>query len=79
MRYKRRLCKNGYVQVWVSDRGYVYEHRLVMEKVLGRKLENYESVHHINNVKTDNRPRNLVVCSEREHMRIHRKEHLLGV
>jgi len=39
--------------------GYVLEHRLVMAKVLGRPLLPTETVHHIDNDKSNNQPSNL--------------------
>lgn len=40
-------------------RGYVMQHRLVMEAVLGRALLRDEEVHHKNLIRSDNHPSNL--------------------
>lgn len=56
---------NGYRKIWsenhpLSDaRGYVFEHRLVMEKMVGRYLTKEEVVHHRDRVRDNNSPENL--------------------
>lgn len=52
------MRRDGYISHNIKGR-IVKEHRLVMEKHLGRRLERYEVVHHKNGVRGDNRFENL--------------------
>lgn len=54
-------------------RGYAYEHRLVAEQKLGRRLAHGEIPHHINCIKTDNRPENIEVVRSVRHHRFHHR------
>lgn len=77
----RSVASNGYVLVRVGVghhladvRGYAYEHRLVAEKKIGRRLLPGEQVHHIDGNTQNNAPENLEVMSSlHEHRHIHSK------
>lgn len=63
----------GYMKIYYPEHsrsmsdGYVYEHWLVAEKLLGRPLKAKECVHHINRVRHDNRLENITVYPNRGH------------
>lgn len=74
----------GYVLVYAPDHpraraGRVQEHILVIEEKIGRRVRRSEHVHHINGVKDDNRPDNLIVLSPGEHARLHNLRHTDGL
>ena len=54
--------------------GYVQEHILVAEQSLGRFLPPQAVVHHINEIRSDNRSSNLVICEDRAyHVLLHQR------
>lgn len=80
-----RVVYGGYIRIYLpshprAQAGYVFEHHLVAEKVLGRYLKYFgsnhpknEEVHHINFDGTDNRGSNLVICTKEYHRQLHSK------
>lgn len=50
---------------------YTPRYRRVMEEIIGRKLTKSETVHHINGIKSDDRPENLYLCTLSSHRKMH--------
>lgn len=79
-----KTLKGGYVMIFLPENnmadnhGYVAEHRLVAEQCLGRYLTSEEVVHHINGIKTDNRPENLYVFENNsKHTEFHHNKYFI--
>ena len=66
----RRIRKDGYVLVWTPG-GERLEHRVIMERYLGRPLLDSEIIHHEDGDKQNNTPENLRVMSQSDHCREH--------
>ena len=59
---------------WCHKGGWIQEHRYIMQEHLGRKLKSNEHIHHINEIKTDNRLENLMIVNPSQHSKLHNKK-----
>lgn len=73
----KKKRSDGYIAIYFPDHplsnsdGYIMEHQLVMECLIGRRLNANECVHHINFIRDDNRKENLKLMTISEHMSLH--------
>lgn len=60
-----------YKKIKLSDGSTIDEHKLIMEKELGRSLFDFEETHHKDGNKSNNNPDNLCVLLSWCHRRVH--------
>lgn len=78
---RTKTTTEGYVLIYVPDhpfcmksnsyRGWAFEHRYIIEKELGRKLDRNEHVHHIDKNKSNNTRSNLEIIDAKAHTALH--------
>jgi len=76
-----KFKSNGYWIVYYPDHpfansqgsGYVRHNRIVMEKYLGRYLDQFEVVHHCNQKRDDDQIENLELMTNSSHLSLHHK------
>ena len=85
----KKINKQGYVEIYIPSNSkyfemrnknsyrWILEHRLIMAQHLGRCLESWEIIHHINEIKTDNRIENLEILEPKKHINFHFQNKLM--
>lgn len=74
------LRSDGYVDMPIENKKKTKQHIQVAEIILGRPLPSGAVVHHVNEIRSDNSPCNLVICPDRAyHNLIHQRMRALDV
>lgn len=82
--HRKKVSKRGnYLQIYypqhprVNERGYVYQHIIIMEKIIGRYLKPKEIIHHIDGNRYNNSENNLMLFKSRgQHINFHRRNRI---
>jgi len=80
--YKGKIVNKKYYYIYIPSHPhaigtrklYVAEHRLLMEKKIGRYLTDKEIVHHVNENTLDNRIENLQLMTASDHVKYHKQK-----
>ena len=75
----------GHVKVYAPNHsgsnkvGSILKSRMIVEDILGKSIPKNAEVHHVNNIKDDDRPTNYVLCQDRAyHMLLHQCQRALN-
>lgn len=63
---------NQYKYIKIGFKSYGHEHRILVEKLLGRSLYVFERIHHIDENPTNNNLSNLLILNDSDHKRLHK-------
>lgn len=65
---------SGYIEITRGENKGRYQHVVIMEESIGRRLRKHEVVHHKDRNRSNNSPENLQLMTRSSHMRLHRLE-----
>lgn len=79
LEFEKKYNSKGYILIFI-DGIWRLEHKYIVEQFIDRKLKKEEVIHHINEIKTDNRISNLMLFNnQREHSKFHNKVKQFGL
>ena len=80
--WKNGICMSGeYVLIWQKDhpyadeKGYIRRSHFIVEKAIGKYLPDKAIVHHVDEIRDNDNPKNLVACKDQAyHMLLHQRK-----
>ena len=76
--FQKQFTPSGYIRINI-DGNWIFEHKYLVSRHIGRELTKEEVVHHISGVKSDNRLSNLFLFpNQKEHRKFENKVKQFG-